>query len=200
MPLYQHLAQMVGSDRQMLPQLTINLFSGGKHAGGQVPIQDVLLVPHAPTIDQGLAQTFAVYQAATKLILRKYNMRPLRADEGGLAPNFPHAEAMLADAVQAIRDAGLEPGRDVSLAVDVASTHFYAKGKYQMDAAQLTSPQMIRHLSQWLDAYPIISIEDGLFEEDWVNWPALRKAIGTRAARARRRFPVHKPNAHSARC
>ena len=181
MPLYAHFAQMVGSARQTLPQLTINLFSGGKHAGGQVPIQDVLLVPHADTIDAGLAQTFAVYQAATKLILRKYNMRPLRADEGGLAPNFPNAEAMLDDAVQAIRDAGLEPGRDVSLAVDVASTHFYAKGKYELGDAALTSKEMIQHLLTWLDTYPIISLEDGLYEEDWAHWPALRRAVDGRA-------------------
>ena len=180
-PLYQHLANMVGSTRQMLPQLTINLFSGGKHAGGQVPIQDVLLVPHARTIDEGLAQVFSVYQAATKLILRKYQMRPLRADEGGLAPNFPDAEAMLGDAVQAIRDAGLEPGRDMSLAVDVASTHFYAQGQYKLSETALSSKDMILHLMQWLNDYPIISIEDGLFEEDWANWPTLRHAVDGRA-------------------
>ena len=105
-----------------LPRPTINLFSGGKHAGGQVAIQDVLVVPvAAATIDEGLVATFAVYQAAADLVRDRYGMRTLRADEGGLAPPAPDAEALLADAMDAIVDAGLTPGSDVALAVDVAA-------------------------------------------------------------------------------
>src|SRR4051812_16749124 len=85
-PLYQQFADILGSPLRTLPRMTINLFSGGKHAGGQVPIQDVLLVPRAATIDEGLAQTWAVYQAAASLGKSKYGVRPLSADEGGLAP------------------------------------------------------------------------------------------------------------------
>ena len=98
MPLYQHFAAMAGVAQPTLPRLTINLFSGGKHAGGQAPMQDILLVPMASTIDESLAMTFAVYYAAADLILQKYNMRTLRADEGGLAPPFAYPEAMLEDA------------------------------------------------------------------------------------------------------
>src|SRR5688500_16495982 len=83
-PLYQQFASMLGTPARTLPRLTINLFSGGKHAGGQVPIQDVLVVPiAAKTVDEGLAHTYAVYQAAAKLCVQKYDTRPLKADEGG---------------------------------------------------------------------------------------------------------------------
>src|SRR5687768_15800690 len=82
-PLYAHFANMIGQPLATLPRMTINLFSGGKHAGGQVPIQDVLVVPaSARTIDEGLAMTYAVFQAAVEVVTRKYDMRPLRADEG----------------------------------------------------------------------------------------------------------------------
>lgn len=181
-PLYQYFAGLLGQPVQTLPRPTINLFSGGKHAGGQAPIQDVLVVPaSARTIDDALATTFAVYQAAADLSYRKYGMRPLSADEGGLAPPFPSAEAMLADAVEAIRAAGLEPGREVALAVDVASSHFYQQDCYYLGAEPLDSRGMINALLDWLGRYPIVSIEDGLAEEDWVHWPELRVNVAGQA-------------------
>jgi enolase len=202
MPLYQHFADIldqqpttdhrpptttnrkpwsvVGGQRS-LPRLTINLFSGGKHAGGQVPIQDVLMVPTARTIDDGLAAAFAVYQAAADLARTQYGMRALTADEGGLAPPFPDVETMLSDAVTAIRDAGLEPGRDVALALDVASSHFYRDSRYELGGEPLTSAAMIARLGEWVDRYPIVSVEDGLAEEDWAHWPALRERLAGRA-------------------
>ena len=180
-PLYAHFAAMIGAAPATLPRPTINLFSGGRHAGGQVAIQDVLVVPAAAaTMDEALAVTYAVYQAAADLVLRKYDMRALAADEGGLAPDFPDDEAMLADAVEAIRAAGYEPGREVALAVDVASTHFFVDGHYHMGDALLGAQQMIEKLADWVEQYPIVSVEDGLAENDWVNWPRLRAAIGER--------------------
>jgi enolase len=183
-PLYQHFAEIhtPGSKAHSLPRPTINLFSGGKHAGGQVPIQDVLVVPvAAQTVDEAMATTYAVYQAAAEICLEKYGMRALTADEGGLAPPFPDAEAMLGDAVAAIERAGYAPGREVALALDVASSHFYADGGYHLGGEPLDSAGMIRHLLGWLEHYPIVSLEDGLAEEDWANWPKLRQAIGGRA-------------------
>ena len=181
-PLYEYFSTLLGTPPRTLPRLTINLFSGGKHAGGQIPIQDVLVVPVAArTIDDGLAHTYAVYQAASEICLRKYNTRPLKADEGGLAPPFESAAAALADAVQAIRDAGFTPGNDIALAVDVASSHFYRDGRYHLDDQALDSRGMIERLSSWIDEYPIISLEDGLAEEDWQHWPLLRERIGSRA-------------------
>jgi enolase len=177
-PLYQHFAEIAGVTRPSLPRMTINLFSGGKHAGGQVPIQDVLVVPaSAKTIDDGLAMTYAVYQAAADLTRRKYNTRALRADEGGLAPPFPDAETMLADAVESIAAAGLVPGKDVALAVDVASSHFFEGGLYDFGGESLDSGGMIDLLCRWLDRYPIVSIEDGLAENAWDWWPNLRERV-----------------------
>ena len=181
-PLYQHFADILGNKTRTLPRMTINLFSGGKHAGGQVPIQDVLIVPaRAKTIDEGLAVTYAVYQAAAELMHEKYQMRLLRADEGGLAPPARSAESLLADAVQAILAADFQPGRDVMLAVDVASSHFYENGQYQLNEQSLDSRGMIATLREWVDRYPIVSVEDGLSEDDWSNWPALRETIGAKA-------------------
>jgi enolase len=181
-PFYRHLADLLGRTPDALPRPTINLFSGGKHAGGQIPIQDALVVPLAArTMDEALATTYRVYQSAAKLALEKYGTRPLTADEGGLAPPFPDAETMLGDTVEAIEIAGYEPGRHVTLALDVASSHFYEEGRYHFGDEPLDGGGMIEHLSAWLDRYPIISLEDGLSESDWENWPRLRKRVSGRA-------------------
>lgn len=181
-PLYAYFASLAGRPAQKLPRLTVNLFSGGKHAGGQASIQDVLVVPvSARDTDEALAMTFAVYQAAAELCLRKYGARLLRADEGGQAPPFASAEAMLEDAVAAIEEAGLRPRHDVALAVDVASSHFFVGGFYQLGKTPLNSSGMIAELSRWVRDYPIVSVEDGLAEEDWEHWPGLRTALEPRA-------------------
>jgi enolase len=180
-PLYQHFADMIGQKLQTLPRLTVNLFSGGKHAGGQMPIQDVLVVPaSAKTIDEGLAVVYACYQAAAKLSLKKYATRALKADEGGLAPPFPSIDAALDDAVDAIRAAGYQPGRDVSIAVDVASSHFFESGKYKLVDEPKSASDMIATLATWQQRWPIVSIEDGLSEEDWQHWPELNRRIGAK--------------------
>jgi enolase len=180
-PLYQHLSDIAASRLRALPRPTINLFSGGKHAGGQVPIQDVLVVPRAATIDQCLAMTWSIFQAAAELAKAKYKVRPLRADEGGLAPPFPSIESMFDDAVTSIRDAGFEPGRDVALAIDVASSHFFHEGGYVIDNRRLDSSAMIARVDGWVRNWPIVSVEDALSEEDWAHWPRLRETIGGRA-------------------
>lgn len=177
-PLYQHFADMLGSPVTILPRLTINLLSGGKHAGNQVSIQDVLIIPISPqSISEVLASAFDIYQSAAELVLQKYGMRLLTADEGGLAPPCKSAEQMLDLAVEAIERAGYIPGRDVFLGVDVAATHFYQDRRYRLDSELLDSPAMIRRIAKWIDQYPILSVEDGLAEDDWENWPTLRKAI-----------------------
>jgi enolase len=181
--LYHYFSTLLDQPlRYRLPRPTINLFSGGKHAGGQAPLQDVLVViKAAQSIDEVMSMTVAVFQAAADLCQRKYGMRLLTADEGGLAPPFTDAEAMLSDAVAAIEAAGLRPGRDVVLAVDVASSHFYADGYYHLGAAKLNGVQMVEQIGAWLDRYPIVSVEDGLAEEDWAHWPLLYERIGQRA-------------------
>src|SRR5579859_1075200 len=176
--LYQSFADLAGETLRSLPRPTINLFSGGKHAGGQAPLQDVLIVPVAArSMDDSLALAFAVYQAAADLIHERYGMRLLRADEGGLAPPFARPEAMFEDAVAAIERAGLRPGHDICLAVDVAASHFEHNGTYQLYDQHLDSAGMIDRITQWVAAYPVISVEDGLAERDWQHWPLLRRAL-----------------------
>jgi enolase len=181
LPLYRYFAGLIGQPVRTLPRLTVNLFSGGKHAGGQVSIQDVLVVPiSASSIDDSLATTYAVYQAAAAIVEREYNMRLLRADEGGLAPPCAGAEDMLRLAVAAIEQAGYAPGRDVAIAVDVASTHFYRDGTYVLDSSYFGGRRMIDRLTAWIDKYPIVSLEDGLSEDDWHSWPILKRTLGDR--------------------
>ena len=125
-PLWRYFASLIGASPSTLPRLTINLFSGGMHAGAQVEIQDALIVPlSAPTISRSLEMAYDVYAAAAKICAERYGMRLLRADEGGLAPPFASVEAMLGATVEAVERAGYAPGRDVAMAVDVASTHFH---------------------------------------------------------------------------
>ena len=182
LPLWRHLASLVGHTPDRLPRPTVNLFSGGKHAGGQVEVQDVLVVvPAARTIDEALAVTSDVYAAAAALCRDRYRMRGLVADEGGLAPDFPDVATMLADAVQAIRDAGRAPGPEVALCVDVAASHFFADGRYRLGGRALASSEMVEQVAAWVDRFPIVSVEDGLAEDDWAHWPDLRARLGGRA-------------------
>ncbi len=180
--LYQHFADMAGTPVITLPRLTINLFSGGKHAGDQVAVQDVLIIPMSPwTIDGVLVMASDIYQAAAELVLSQYGMRLLTADEGGLAPPFKSTDEMLSLAVKAIERAGYVAGEDVFLGIDVASSHFYKNYRYTVDSEVLDSSGMIGTIGRWLDKYPILSVEDGLAEDDWENWPRLRDMIAGRA-------------------
>jgi enolase len=179
-PLYYHFANMIGRTvgNPRLPRPTVNLFSGGKHAGGQIPIQDVLITPlSAQTADEAMAQIGAVYQAAIEICSIKYEMRTLVADEGGLAPDFASIDMALGDAITSIKRAGLQPGIDMALCLDVASSHFYSNDRYRIDNQLLTSAEMIEVIAGWTDTYPILSVEDGLAEEDWDGWPKLRRRL-----------------------
>src|SRR5439155_23439880 len=111
----------------------------------------------------------------------KYGAHPLTADEGGLAPPFPSIEAAFDDAVEAIAAAGYQSRREVALAVDVASSHFYQDGSYDLSGQVLDAPGMIDRIASWVENYPIVSVEDGLAEDDWRHWPALRDRIGGKA-------------------
>jgi enolase 1/2/3 len=181
-PLYAHFSDMLGSPADALPRLTINLFSGGKHAGQQVSIQDALIIPiSAQTVDEALVAASDVYQAAADLVFEKFGMRLLTADEGGLAPPFTSVDEMFSLAVESINRAGYAPGTDIAVGVDVASTHFYHSGRYALDSETLDSQGMIETIANWLERFPIISVEDGLAEDDWEYWPKLREAIAGRA-------------------
>ncbi len=181
LPLYQYFAQLIANPWPRLPRPMINLFSGGKHAGGQVEVQDVQVLPvTAATMDELLSVTFDVYYAAARLTAEQYGVRLLTADEGGLAPPFPDVEAMLETAVRAIERAGLKPGSDVALTVDVAASHFYADGRYRLGQRVLSGDEMVEQLMRWVNDYPIVSVEDGLAEEDWPHWQAFYQQAATR--------------------
>lgn len=181
-PLFQHFSEMLGQPLERYPRLTINLFSGGLHAGRQVPIQDILIVPaSAGSFREGLEISSRVYLAAVDLLAEKYGERWLTADEGGLSPPVKSGEALLENAIEAIERAGLEPGQDVALAMDVASSHFFQEGSYAYEDEVLDAPGMISLLEDFATKYPLVSIEDGLAEEDWDHWPALNQRLEGKA-------------------
>ena len=180
-PLYQHFADLIGQPVRALPLPMINLFSGGKHAGGQVAVQDVqVMALAARTIDEALAMTYTVYYAAADLIYHEYGMRALTADEGGLAPAFESSAAMIDCAVRATAAAGLTPGKDMALTVDVAASHFFDGARYLLDGDTLDGAAMVERLAAWIDAYSVVSVEDGLAEDDWDHWRALHDRLGGR--------------------
>jgi enolase 1/2/3 len=180
--LFEYFASQLPSPSPRLPGLTINLFSGGKHAFGQVAIQDVLVLPKSgSSISSNLAQMYEIYQEAAAIIRKRYGTPALTADEGGLAPPFANSSEMLEAAAEAVNAAGYQLGSEVALAVDAAASHFVtADGKYRLDDQILSPAELIDTVSSWAERYPLVSVEDGLAEEDWSHWPALRQKLGDR--------------------
>lgn len=181
--LFEYFAALLPSASPRLPELTINLFSGGKHAFGQVSIQDVLVVPRSgSSISQRLAQMYEIYQQAAAIIKERYASPALTADEGGLAAPFANSSAMLATAAEAVQGAGYQLGDEVCLAVDLAASHFVsADGRYRLDGKDLSPVQLIDTVRSWAESYPLVSVEDGLSEEDWNHWPSLQERLEDRS-------------------
>lgn len=178
-PLWQSLAQ--GHARMPLPM--VNLISGGKHAGGQLDFQDYLLLPiGAKTYSQALHWTVTVYRTLGRLLTRAGHEGVLVGDEGGYGPKLADNEQALQLIVDAIDAAGLRPGIDAAIALDVAATHFYhadsATYHWRRGNQTLTAQAMIDHLEQLVERYPIFSIEDGLAEDDWAGWKQLTDRLG----------------------
>ena len=188
LPPYRHFARLTavhGKDPadSALPLPMINLLSGGKHAGAQVDFQDFLVVPRgAETMAEALAMTHSVYHAALRLVQAEHGYQPLVADEGGWAPRLADNEAMLDLTLRAIEAAGLRPMHDVAIAIDVAAGHFFHEGTYRLDAegTDMDAEAMIDRLEAWCGRYPILSLEDGLAEDDWAHWPRLNDRLGKR--------------------
>ncbi|MEX1124121.1 MAG: phosphopyruvate hydratase, partial [Acidimicrobiia bacterium] len=175
--LWQYLAAMANNEAPGLPRLTVNLLSGGLHAGQQVPVQDVLLVPvAAASVEESLVAVSDVFSAAVGLSTSRYGARLLTADEGGLAPPFRSTDEMLDFAVAAIVASGQE--ERMRLAVDVAASHLTGGRGYQFEGRSLTGRMMIEEIRGWLSRYPIVSIEDGLDQDDWGHWSDLTALIG----------------------
>jgi enolase len=179
LPLWRYLDRD-GSARMPLPM--VNLISGGLHAGGNLDFQDFLLLPiGATSYSQALEMTVAAYRALAAVLSSRGLESVLVGDEGGFGPKLDDNERAVELVLEAVRKAGLSPGRDAGVALDVASTHFYRDGRYHLRSGDLLSSDgMVNLLRRWVDAYPILSIEDGVAEDDWEGWKVLTGALGSR--------------------
>ncbi len=177
LPLYRYLG---GSGYMQLPTPMMNIINGGAHADNSVDIQEFMIIPAgAPSFREALRYGAEVFHALHK-ILHKKGLATTVGDEGGFAPNLPSNESAIQYILEAISAAGYEPGRDILLGLDCASSEFYKDGKYHLESEgiQLSSAQMTDYLAAWVDKYPIISIEDGMSEHDWDGWKLLTDRMG----------------------
>ena len=179
LPLYAYLG---GPNAHVLPVPMMNIINGGAHADSSVDFQEFMIAPiGAPTFAEALRMGAEVYHALKK-VLSGQGMNTALGDEGGFAPDLPSNAAALDLISEAIGNAGYTPGEDVALAMDVASTEFYVDGSYHLEGEgrSLTSEELAGELADLVDRFPIVSIEDGMAEEDWEGWSALMAAVGDR--------------------
>jgi enolase len=179
LPLWRYLDK---DDRACLPMPMVNLISGGLHAGGNLDFQDFLFLPiGARTYSEALEMIAAVYAKLGAVLTRFGFEGVLVGDEGGFGPRLHSNEQAVGMILEAVADAGLAPGKDAAIALDVASTHFYKNGRYQLHEGggkSLTAEGITERLTSWAKTYPILSIEDGLAEDDWDGWRKLTAALG----------------------
>jgi enolase len=170
LPLYAYLG---GKKAHRLPVPMMNIINGGKHASNSVDFQEFMIMPvGAPTFAEALRHGAETFHALAK-ILEKRGYATSVGDEGGFAPNLPNNENACEVIVEAIESAGYQPGRDIAIALDPAASSFYANGVYDLSKSgqgQKSSDEMIALYQKWLDTYPIVSIEDGLDENDWAGF------------------------------
>ena len=172
LPLYRYLG---GTGGMQLPVPQMNVINGGVHANNSVDMQEFMIVPiGAPTFREAVRYGAQVFHTLKQLIDKK-GMSTTVGDEGGFAPNLASNEAALQLLMEAIDLAGFTAGTDIAIALDCASSEFYKNGKYCLDAEglALTPGQFVDYLATWVDKYPIISIEDGMAENDWDGWKLL---------------------------
>ncbi|MCF8568191.1 phosphopyruvate hydratase [Alicyclobacillus tolerans] len=178
-PLYSYLG---GFYARVLPTPMMNILNGGKHADNTVDIQEFMVVPHgAPTFKEAVRMGAEVFHSL-KSVLHSKGMATTVGDEGGFAPNLKTNEEAISIIVEAIEKAGYKPGLDASIALDIASTELYDNGKYNFagEGVVRTADELIQYYEGLLGRYPIISIEDGLAEDDWEGWANLTRALGSR--------------------
>jgi enolase len=187
MPLWRWLlasaGRQLGEARMPLPM--VNMISGGLHAGGNLDFQDFLLLPiGARSNSEALEMTVNVYRALAATLTRHGFEGVLVGDEGGFGPRLHHNEQAVTLLLEAIEKAGYAPGKQAAVALDVASTHFYHGGCYHLRAtagAALSGDAMAEMLASWTRQYPILSIEDGMAEDDWQGWRTLTASLGRHA-------------------
>jgi enolase len=178
-PLYRYLG---GVSAHVLPVPMMNILNGGKHADNSTDMQEYMILPvGAPTFREALRMGAEVY-ASLKKVLHSKKLNTNVGDEGGFAPSLSSNREALEVIIAAIESAGYRPGVDIFLGMDPASSEFYEDGKYVLarEGRSLTSQEMVDLYEQWINEYPIISIEDGLAEDDWDGWAYLRARLGDR--------------------
>jgi len=177
LPLYNYLG---GFNGRTLPVPMMNILNGGKHADNTVDIQEFMIMPAgAESFKEALRAGSEIFHSLKKVLASK-GLSTAVGDEGGFAPNLKTNEEAIVTILEAIKAAGYEPGKDVFLALDVASTEMYKDGKYHFEGEGVvkTTEEMIAFYEELLSKYPIISIEDGLAEDDWEGWKALTERLG----------------------
>ena len=176
-PLYRYLG---GPLANVLPVPLMNVINGGAHAANNVDFQEFMIVPvGADSFKEALRWGAEVF-AALSQVLAGQGLSTAVGDEGGFAPHLKSNEAALTILLEAIEKAGYEPGKQMALAMDVAASEFYQEGEYVYDGAAHSPGEFIDYLTQLVAEYPIISIEDGLHEEDWENWQTLTEKLGNK--------------------
>jgi enolase len=179
LPLHRYLG---GAGPMAMPVPMMNVINGGAHSDNSLDLQEFMLVPLGlPTFKDALRCGSEVFQSLKK-ILHEKGLSTAVGDEGGFAPRLPNHEAAIVLILQAVEKAGYRPGDDVAIALDCAASEFYADGKYTLacEGQTLEAGEFTDLLSSWCDKYPIISIEDGMAENDWDGWKELTKRLGDR--------------------
>jgi enolase len=179
LPLYRYFG---GSGAMSLPVPMMNVINGGAHANNNLDLQEFMILPiGAPNFREALRYGAEVFHALKKL-LHDRGMSTAVGDEGGFAPSVKNHEAAIQLILEAISAAGYEPGREIALGLDCAASEFFRDGKYHLDGEGLvlSSGDLTNLLATWCDRYPIISIEDGMAENDWEGWKLLTDALGGR--------------------
>jgi enolase len=190
-PLYKYLARYsTDTSANLLPVPMMNILNGGAHADNSVDFQEFMVMPlGAPNFSEALRWGVEVFHAL-KAALKKHGYSTAVGDEGGFAPNCKSNEEAIQIVIEAIAAAGYKPGEQVSIALDPASSEFYdkASGKYvfkKSDQSARSSSEMAAYWTSWAEKYPVVSIEDGMAEDDWAGWKALTQSIGSKSSKKR---------------
>jgi len=179
-PLYQYFADIAGNTDIKLPVPMMNILNGGKHAENSTDLQEFMIMPlGAPSFKEALRYGAEVFHALKKILIAK-KLNTSVGDEGGYAPSLPSNEAAIEIILEAIMKAGYTPGHDISLAIDGAASELYEDGKYNLktEGRILTSEEMVDWYAGWVAKYPIVSIEDGLHEDDWEGYKLKTAKLG----------------------
>ncbi len=176
-PLYQYIG---GINARQIPVPMMNILNGGQHADNNVDIQEFMILPAgAPSFADGLQMGVEIYHHLKK-VLQSRGLATAVGDEGGFAPDLPSNEAAIEVILEAVAAAGYQAGEDIYLALDVAASEFYREGEYHLAGKVMTSEEMVAFYEDLVQKYPILSIEDGLAEDDWSGWALLTEKLGNK--------------------